>query len=126
MDPVSFITLEDGDDLIVSFAIVEEDAGEVVSLTLLRTPKYEHILPPDERGVNVSHENDAETDDDMLAAVDWSGDEVVLLTTHGRRYHLDVHRVDEEEIREAKRFLAKMNADERFSLMISNEPIDGE
>ena len=46
---VAFITIEEGDDLIVSFAIADEEPGEIVSLTLLRTPKYEFILPTDER-----------------------------------------------------------------------------
>ena len=41
---VAFITIEEGDDLIVSFAIADEELGEIVSLTLLRTPKYEFIL----------------------------------------------------------------------------------
>ena len=51
---VAFITIEEGDDLIVSFAIADEEPGEIVSLTLFRTPKYEFILPTDERGVSVS------------------------------------------------------------------------
>jgi hypothetical protein len=39
METVDFITLESGDDLIVSFAIGGEYPGDVISLTLLRTPK---------------------------------------------------------------------------------------
>ena len=55
MHRVDFITTERGDDLIVSFAIVAGDfPGDILSLTLLRTPKYEFILDPDERGVSVS------------------------------------------------------------------------
>jgi hypothetical protein len=54
---VDFITTEDGDDLIVSFAIATPVPGDVVSLTLLRTPKFEFALPDDERGVSVSHES---------------------------------------------------------------------
>ena len=57
LDVVSFVTLEDGVDLIVSFAIADEEPGEIVSLILLRTPKYEALLPADERGVTVSHES---------------------------------------------------------------------
>ena len=47
---VSFMTVEDDDDLVVSFGLGE---GAATSLTLLRTPKYESLLPPDERGVTV-------------------------------------------------------------------------
>nr|WP_199242084.1 hypothetical protein [Paraburkholderia sp. BL8N3] len=47
-----FISTENGDDLIVSFAVVDPtDATEIDSLTLLRTPKYEHLLGDWERGV---------------------------------------------------------------------------
>src|SRR3970040_1213533 len=53
---VSFITTEDSDDLIVSFALADDEPGEIVTLMLLRTPKYESLLPEDERGVSVSHE----------------------------------------------------------------------
>ena len=52
-----FITNEDGDDLIVSFAIPIDDAGNIKSLTLLRTPKYEFALEESDRGVKVSYED---------------------------------------------------------------------
>lgn len=39
MKNARFITNEDGDDLIVSFAIPADESGDVKSLTLLRTPK---------------------------------------------------------------------------------------
>ncbi|OFW18761.1 MAG: hypothetical protein A3H97_04290 [Acidobacteria bacterium RIFCSPLOWO2_02_FULL_65_29] len=63
LDVVSFVTLQDGDDLIVSFAIADEEPGEIMSLILLRTPKYEALLPADERGVSVSHESLPENED---------------------------------------------------------------
>ncbi len=53
MYPVNFITTQQGDDLIVSFAVAGNFPGDVLSLTLLRTPKYEFILDPDERGVTI-------------------------------------------------------------------------
>ena len=40
---VSFITTEEEDDLIVAFAIPASDQGDVSSLILLRTPKFEHF-----------------------------------------------------------------------------------
>ena len=76
LDMVSFVTLQDGDDLIVSFAIADEEPGEIISLILLRTPKYEALLPVDERGVSVSHESFPEDDDrDRLRRLtnDWIG-----------------------------------------------------
>ncbi len=44
MENAAFITTEEGDDLIVSFTIPVDNYGDVKSLTLLRTPKYEFIL----------------------------------------------------------------------------------
>ena len=57
MENASFITNEDGDDLIVSFAIPTDESVDVKSLTLLRTPKYEFALDESERGVKVSFED---------------------------------------------------------------------
>lgn len=122
MEPVDFITLESGDDLIVSFAIAGGYPGDVISLTLLRTPKYELFLDPDERGVNISRDDLLESEEDMLAAIRWEGTTVSLLTTEGRKYELDVHRVRDEKIREAKRILGKMNADRSFRMEIVEQP----
>jgi hypothetical protein len=42
---VPFITVQTGQDLIVSFAVFQPaDPADVESLTILRTPKYEVIL----------------------------------------------------------------------------------
>ena len=43
MERVSFITTEEGDDLILSFAMQRhDDASEIETLILMRTPKYEY------------------------------------------------------------------------------------
>lgn len=52
---VPFLSVEDDDDLIVSFALGEHAS---TSLTLLRTPKYEFILTEEERGVAVDSGRD--------------------------------------------------------------------
>ena len=51
MERVSFITTDSGDDLIMAFAIDRADLGEIRTLSLMRTPKYEFILDDSERGV---------------------------------------------------------------------------
>jgi len=116
---VAFITIEEGDDLIVSFAISDEEPGEIVSLTLLRTPKYEFILPTDERGVSVSHESFPEEDErDRLHRIRVAPP-VVTIETTSTRYELDVSKVDRRELRSAQRVLERMNFDERFVLEIA-------
>jgi len=118
METVGFITTESGDDLIVSFAIVGSGPGDVISLTLLRTPKYEFILDPGERGVNVSREDIPGSGSDMLESIRWKGAVVRIATADGRRYKLDVRRVESEETQEAKRILGTMNADHSFRMEI--------
>jgi hypothetical protein len=115
MDPITFITVEDGTDLIVSFAAEAE--GDVTSLTLLRTPKYEFALAEDERGPTVSSEDCRGEDFDMVRSIEWQGDEVRIVSLH-HRYVLDVRRVEPREAREAKRVLKGMNFDGRFDLRI--------
>ena len=118
LDVVSFVTLQDGDDLIVSFAIADEEPGEVISLILLRTPKYEALLPADERGVSVSHEAFPEDDDrDRLRRLTMTGSVVTVETTRAQ-YDLDVSDVDRRELLEAQRILTKMNFDQCFVLKL--------
>jgi len=112
---VNFITTEQKDDLIVSFAVAAGDfPGDILSLTLLRTPKYEFILDPDERGVSVSWEED-EDENELLLEVERSGDRVKLNTTR-REFTLDVSRVDKRELRRMEKVFEKMNFDKKIRL----------
>jgi hypothetical protein len=114
---VSFITTEEENDLIVAFAIPASDQGDMSSLILLRTPKFEHFLDEKERGVNVSYENQIDTEDDLLEEIEIQKN-VVKLTTKRHHYKLNISRVDEDDIKEAKKILKKMNFDQRFVLNI--------
>jgi hypothetical protein len=112
---VNFITTEHNDDLIVSFAVAAGDfPGDILSLTLLRTPKYEFILDPDERGVSVSWEED-EDESEILLAVEHSRD-VVKLSTTRRKFTLDVSHVDDDDLRRMRKVLHKMNFDKKIRL----------
>ncbi len=115
MHRVNFITTEQKDDLIVSFAVDFGDfSGNVLSLTLLRTPKYEFILDPDERGVSVSWEKD-EDESELLVGVERYGNTVKLNTTT-REFALDVSRVNNGELRRMHKVLKKMNFDKALNL----------
>jgi len=112
---VDFITTERGDDLIVSFAIAAGDfPGDVLSLTLLRTPKYEFVLDPNERGISVSWEED-EDENELLLVVGRSGD-VVKLKTTTREFLLDVSHVDDDDLRRMRKVFHKMNFDMAIQL----------
>jgi hypothetical protein len=119
-EPVQFITVEDEKDLIVSFAIGAGDPGEVRSLTLLRTPRYEHLLPATDCGVSVSDEAAwADPADDKLEALQWAGN-TVYLQDGERQYQLDVSQVDTGEAAHAREVLQKMNPDGHFRLELAN------
>ena len=70
MERVDFISAESGDDLIVAFAISRVDPGEIRSLSLIRTPKYEFILDNSERGVSISDEDRVEDENDLLEEIE--------------------------------------------------------
>ncbi|MEE8121983.1 MAG: hypothetical protein V3T55_10660 [Anaerolineales bacterium] len=116
MERVDFMTNESGDDLIVSFALSQGEPGEIRSLILLRTPKYEFLLDESERGVSFSDEAHCD-EDDRLRSIDFSR-EIVRIETQHHEYTLDVSRVDVRELKQAERILRKMNFDDAFILRI--------
>ncbi len=107
---VHFLTIEDSDDLIVSFGLGEYAA---TSLTLLRTPKYEHFLPEEERGVSVGSGLNGK---EVLVSVQW-GSDIIQIRSTAQCYTLNIKAVDPAEIKEAKRVLRKMNFDHRFEVL---------
>jgi hypothetical protein len=109
---VPFLTVEDSDDLIVSFGLGEHAA---TSLTLLRTPKYEHLLPEEERGVSVGTGSSGDRERELLVSVQW-GPGLVHIQSTAQSYILDIKAIDPAEIKDAKRVLRKMNFDHRFDV----------
>ena len=117
-EPVSFMSNELGDDLIVSFAVDQDVPGEVLSVILMRTPKFEHFLDPSERGVHVSHERYPDSEGEYLRRCSVR-EGVVEIESSRRRYCLDVSRVEPAEIELARHILECMNADKVFELEFS-------
>jgi hypothetical protein len=117
MEYVEFMTNEEGDDLIVSFALSWGDPGEVRSLILQRTPKYEFLFDESERGVRFSDEAYWD-EEDWLHSIEL-GRTIVRLETQFHKYELDVSGVDRREWKQAKRILKKMNFDRCYDLRFS-------
>ena len=107
MLPVQFITSEDEQDLIVSFAIAPSAHR---SLTLLRSPQYEHLLPKEERGATVAPLDPKDVATDFLVSVRWLGHGVIVKTQR-HEYKLDVSAVAESEVAEAQAVVRKMVKD---------------
>ena len=116
MEHVDFMTNESGDDLIVSFALSQGEPGEIRSLILLRTPKYEFLLDESERCVSFSDEAHLE-EGDWLRSIDFSR-EIIRIETQHHEYTLDVSGVEVRELKQAERILRKMNFDDAFNLRI--------
>lgn len=96
---VQFISLDEDDkDLILSFAVDDEEMG-VKSLILHRTLFFEQFMDEDERGVNVSFEGDSFDQEDMnMMSKILIDDREIKVTTPFREYHLDISRIEENEI----------------------------
>jgi hypothetical protein len=117
---VAFITVQTGDDLIVSFAVCEpEDPADIESLFILRTPKYESFLEEWERGASVSFDRDRKGDDEvvLLREVFYAPDgKWIKLRTDHQTYKLDVRKVDPSELSAMCGAFRKMNFDSSFRL----------
>ena len=103
MQKAEFISIEAGKDMIVSFAIAPSAHK---SLTLLRTPSYEFILPAEERGVSVAFGPTGEQRD-LLTAVKWKTSSVEIETMFSH-YEIDITSVNPKEVIYAKKLLSKM------------------
>ena len=116
MERVSFITVETGDDLILSFAVQRhDDPLESESLILMRTPMYEPILEEHERGVAVSFERHEDDEDDYLQKIDYEeADAIVRIQTSSRQYELDVRKIEVDDLKKMRKIMKKMNYDQKF------------
>ena len=118
-EPVSFISAEAGDDLIISFGVYQpDDPADVEPLIILRTPKHEQFLYEWERGAAVSFDRDPESDERVLLreVVYSPDDKSIVLRTDQRTYRLDVRKVHPKELTAMCRVFRKMNFDSSIQL----------
>ena len=105
MDTAEFITVEQTKtDLILSFAIAPNAER---SLVLQRSPRYELLLPAEERGISISMVPDDDDDRNLLMSVVWEETRVEF-RSELRSYVVDVSKVDKREISAGQRLLRKM------------------
>jgi hypothetical protein len=116
MERVSFISVETGFDLILSFAVqCPDNPSEIESLILMRTPRYEAFFDEDERGVRVSFERHDDDEDPFLQRIDYSAsDAIVRIQTTSHKYELDLRKVSANEVKKMRNLLKKMNYDHKF------------
>ena len=83
----------------------------------MRTPKFEFVLDETERGVKVSDEAWLDDIDDLLKEIEFHKNFVRIIIDH-HQFELDLRKVDKKDIKKAKKFLKKMNFDNRFEIQI--------
>lgn len=118
METVAFITIQTGDDLILSFAVQAlDDWEEIESLIFMRTPKYEFLLEEHERRVSAHFERYGDDEDDYLEAFEYlRADEIIRIKTRLHDYELDVRKVEAKDLRSMARILHKLNFDQKVKL----------
>lgn len=107
-ESVSFISIDSDEDLVVGYAIATAEPGEVVSLILQRHPRFEMLLPPEERGVSVSHEAYPDNERELVTGITINGLHVDIATTV-RVYQIDLSIVDPVEVADASKVLRRMH-----------------
>jgi len=120
-EPVAFVSVETGDDLIVSFFVSSgEEAGEGRTIMLLRDVKWEGLLPDDERGVKVSDEAESgeEWQDNYLEEIRVGDTTLELKSTRYAR-KLDIRKLSRADRKAMTKVLRKMNTDRRFRLTVA-------
>ena len=121
-EPVIFISVESGDDLIVSFFVVSpDDPTDGRSLILMRSPKWDSLLPEWERRVRVSDENltdEEEREDNFLERIRLGRSTAEIVSTYYYR-KLDLRKIEKSELKAAKKLLKKMNYDKHFKLEVA-------
>jgi hypothetical protein len=118
MEKAEFISVEDDEpDLILSFALHDDDRG-VKSLNLLRTPLYEGILPPEERGITVSMEGGCNDHRNMLEEIHIDNNRVRIQASY-ERYEVDISAIEKSEYDEMMKIVKQLNFDSCFRVVLA-------
>lgn len=111
MDLVRFVSIEQGEDLILSFSFDEGTEFGIDGFIMQRNPKYEFLLQPHERGPSIDW-----TDDDEVITIKevnlWRNE--ITLKTRYDLYRFDLSKISENEFKAVVRILKKMNFDKAF------------
>lgn len=119
MNRVSFIDCESGTDLIVAFAIADQDdPAHVESLIAMRTPQFEVFLEEWERGATVSFGLEGGDDSQaLLRKVSFDqANKTIELMCDKATYELSIGQVNKTEIKNMRKVFRKMNFDSSIEM----------
>ena len=118
MNKVIFTHLEHSADIIISLSCDEESTFGVDGFIIIRTPKYEQILRPDERGATVGWEGS----DDIPVLLDdvYINRAELKIMTRGkvRNYHFDLRYISDEEYKALVKHFHLINFDDTIQIEV--------
>ena len=115
MNNVEFIHCENGDDIIISLSCDENSKFGVDGFIMTRTPKYEFILAPYERGAHTEWQ-----EDDIVVLVD----EVTInrkelkIKTRGKvqEHHFNISKITDKEYKKLLKHFKLINFDNSIKI----------
>lgn len=118
MDKVLFTYLENSDDIIISLSFEEGTEFGVDGFIIQRTPKYEFLLEPDERGASIEWEEH----DDIRVLINevYLNREEVKIKTKGkvRIYQFDITKLPDDEYKNLIKHFHIINFDHSIKVEI--------
>jgi hypothetical protein len=111
MDRVVFTQVENGSDIIISFSFEDGTQFGVGGFLILRTPQFEHALPPQSCGPSVLLAGFL--DGLQVTEVYLTPNEIKLVITNGLSpFHFDLSKISDEEYQELIEHFNYINFDQ--------------
>lgn len=114
MDKVNFIYTEVGTDIIVSPSIDEDTEFGIDGFTIIRTPKYEFILLPHERGACLNWDEETDTRE-IIKEITCIGNEITFVSNI-KSYQFDISNLSKDELNELRKTIDRMNFDKSIQI----------
>ena len=117
MEKVQFILLEDGDDIIISLSCGDGGKFGIDGFVIQRCPKFESILPPNDRGASIAWD-----EDDIVVLLDnvSCSRNIIVFETKGKyqKHEFDISGISDSDFEDLKKHLNLINFDNSFILKI--------
>ncbi len=114
MDRVNFIHTEVGTDIILSLSFDEGTEFGIDGFTIARTPKYELLLLPHERGASINWDEETDTIE-IIREIICVGNEITFESTL-RSYQFDISNLSRDEMNELWKTVDRMNFDKSMKI----------
>ncbi len=118
MEKIVFVDLENSDDIIISLCFEEENELGDDGFLIQRTPKYEYIVRPEERGASIAWD-----EDDIVVLLDevYINRNELSIKTRGKieQYQFDLSGISDKEYDRLVKHFHLINFDHSFKIHVS-------